>query len=721
MLLDPRSTRRGSGLLALALLLGFAHDASAQARYPIKIKSVRIGLPPGPFSRERDEFRQPYYIYKGAAWAPVWVELECGKITQPAIEITVETPDGDDLMSSASIVVPAPPPGVAQGHSLGRIPYLKPGGTYTDVTVSIHVPGSSEKLAESFTQRSIPGLAPAKYLLLSVGSSLPGFRLPKATAANPQDVLDAEQLRNGQVELAQIISTNNLPDQWFGYSGVDLLILTTGQDRSFYEALANDPKRRAALREWIRRGGHIIVSVGANADLFSALPELREMLPARIAPEGKRFMDGIAVSLPSQSLKILRPPPGGKLALQSVEAIPDRPYLSLLTNDATTDRVPLVVQSSFGLGRVTLVAFDLDAGSFVDFDIRDVFWEWLINASSTRLPPIVKSEDRTDDEDDRYVTAMQNNLEFFEGVPVISFGWVALFILFYILLIGPVEYIILKRLFKRLEWTWVTFPIIVATVSAAAYFTAYDLKGRDLKVNKIDLVDIDLQGNRVYGNTWFTIFSPRIQNYTIGIEPAGPRGDDPSGATWSPEGLAQTRPDTLVSWHGKARSSRQSLFRRSYSYDVPPEPDASGRWLYADGLDQVPIQVWSTKSFTASWAARFEAAKPPFASTLRMSDADPNQITGSVTCNLPVVSLTEARLFYRDHVTTLPTLARGAERFVSTSNQAAAANSWLQTVSVSTNPSQGRYPRGYQQEASDDPTFRLWPVLFHGLLHGPKY
>ena len=67
---------------------------------------------------------------------------------------------------------------------------------------------------------------------------------------------------------------------------------------------------------------------------------------------------------------------------------------------------------------------------------------------------------------DEFTGALQGSLDFFEGVPVVSFGWVALFILIYIILIGPVDYLFLKKVVKRLEWTWVTFPVIVITVSA---------------------------------------------------------------------------------------------------------------------------------------------------------------------------------------------------------------------------------------------------------------
>src|SRR5262249_14360796 len=164
----------------------------------------------------------------------------------------------------------------------------------------------------------------------------------------------------------------------------------------------------------------------------------------------------------------------------------------------------------------------------------------------------------------------------------------------------------------RMELTWLTFPIIVATVCLSAYVAAVDLKGRELKVNKVDLVEIDLQGQRVYGQTWFTIFSPRIQNFTIGVEPT----------------IAKCSPaDTLVSWHGKAKSVRQSLFRRNYTYHTSTDPN-----VYADGLEQVPLQVWSTKSFTSNWAANL--TEPLIGSTLRLASADSKQITGSITSRL---------------------------------------------------------------------------------------
>ena len=79
-------------------------------------------------------------------------------------------------------------------------------------------------------------------------------------------------------------------------------------------------------------------------------------------------------------------------------------------------------------------------------------------------------------------------------VTVIPFGYVALFIILYIIVVGPLDFFLLKYVFKRLEWTWITFPVVVLSVSVIAYFAAdYALKGRDLKINKVDIVDFDLR------------------------------------------------------------------------------------------------------------------------------------------------------------------------------------------------------------------------------------
>src|SRR5262249_46631875 len=275
---------------------------------------------------------------------------------------------------------------------------------------------------------------------------------------------------------------------------------------------------------------------------------------------------------------------------------------------------------------------------------------------------------------------LQNSLEYFEGVPVIGFAWVALFIFIYILIVGPLDYLILKKVFKRLELTWVTFPVVVLTVSGLAYFAACALKGQELKVNKIDLVEFDLRGRETLGTSWFAVFSPRIQSYTIGVEPAG---------GWA----ARTgeAPPT-VSWLGQTKNVQRSLFRRSYQYAE-----------HAEGLLDVPIQVWSTKVFVGQWPGSFGPAAAPFTAELR---GDGLNLVGAVTNNLPA-DLSDVVLVYADRAYQIGTLRAGQRLPVTKTEQRFPA--WLQTVGTAV-----RSPDDRRDDAP--PRYSPWPALFHEVL-----
>jgi hypothetical protein len=316
---------------------------------------------------------------------------------------------------------------------------------------------------------------------------------------------------------------------------------------------------------------------------------------------------------------------------------------------------PVVVQGAYGLGRVTVVAVDLDKPPATRWPsaTQTSFWKHLLAEAGPNIPNSAganqniynyRGGNSPEAASDSQQHAINAHLEAFEGVPVISFGWVALFILIYILVVGPLDYLFLKKVVKRLEFTWITFPTVVLAVSAGAYFTAYHLKGSELRVNKLDVVDIDLQTGRAYGRTWFSVFSPRIQKYTVGIEPA---------AKWA--GPAETTdPAVTVSWFGAPRQGRQSLFRHYYEY--APR---------AVGLRGVPIQVWTTKGFQADWAAPLETGTPPFENRLRHPPGRPDEVIGNVTSHLPV-ALDDAILIYRGEVAALGALLPETQKTVPT-------------------------------------------------------
>jgi hypothetical protein len=629
------------------------------------------------------------------------------------------------------------------GNELGRLPYLKPGTTYASIKVRIKGVDSGKTYGELSDRSGLNSGTSAEgptFVVLGVGYNLNGFRLPtneRGEDDNNQAQSFRMELRGGWVETAQLIDVGMLPDHWFGYGAVDVMVLGTGANREFWEALGQPQheKRRKAIAEWVRRGGRVILSVGTNLDALDALKELKEMLPANIPPGGKKTVDQLSynwwqargsISKPNGVLKYR----DGKtdFPVVTLQPRPDRATRTILSEDDKGTK-PIAIQGPYGLGRVTVVAFDLDRAPLNEWIDRAAFWENMLNQAGYVLPTTGSKLEKYGTKNDEYSAALQGSLDFFEGVPVVSFGWVALFILIYIVLIGPVDYLFLKKVVKRLEWTWVTFPIIVITVSAGAYFAAYALKGRDLKINKVDLVDIDLAGKRMDGNTWFTLFSPRIQNYTIGVEPAGTvSGGDTSAPSWTPAVAKDAARDTVISWQGAVErrgygNSGSSFLSKRYSYQSIVDPQDPNRDLYAAGLDGVPIQVWTTKAFTAQWAAAIDPNNPPIIADLTERTAD-KALVGSITNNLPIEQFSDIALVWRGKVFSFADFPRGVAKTFSFSADGGSERNvmdlkaWIESgdryagVPTKWSPKQQERYSSFDQGTTTNPVFRFWQLMF---------
>ena len=110
---------------------------------------------------------------------------------------------------------------------------------------------------------------------------------------------------------------------------------------------------------------------------------------------------------------------------------------------------------------------------------------------------------------------LRGALDQFSGVRLVPFWVVGTLVFGYILLIGPVDYWLVKKVFKRMELTWLTFPTIVVTVSLAAYLAAYWTKGNKLLVNQVDLIDIENSSGQLRGTSWLNVFSPTTSTYDL--------------------------------------------------------------------------------------------------------------------------------------------------------------------------------------------------------------
>jgi hypothetical protein len=624
----------------LSAVLLHASFCSAQAQ-SVRIGQVQVGFPDGTADR-----------FKVGSWLPVSVELLVEGSAGPfSGTLTVEADDCDGLATR----FPVP----ALERSGWILAYTKTGtldskirltvagtaGTVPVRVVEVYDPQEHATVLAS-GRKLLPALRPAQTLLLELG---PGVGLDPARQAPP--LAPPSDGGGGSWSLARQTAVDRLPDQWFGYEGVDVVLLPTGDaNRDLLERLRATGKE-AALAQWVEMGGHLVVSVGKNHALLNGAGALRDLLPAEVVSyqASPERLDQLAEIVRDRGSKIqtdlVTPRVHLKLRPSARTVLHSRPGLG--------DRAdPVVVQAPHGLGRVTLLAFDTGEGPFAAWEGRHDFWMILLDLRAAASPDGPAPAARFQAEERDLALPFFGYLEHFPEVPSFPFGWFAVLMLAYLLLVGPVEYFLLRRFAGRLEWTWVTLPLLVTAALAGIYGLALHLKGDRLRIHKVDVVEIDAERRQAYGSTWFSLFSPEAAKYDLALEPGAPEA--------SPRGV-------VLSWMGRPGSGLRGLERsqrfeafgptaaEGYAYAVHEEAEAGS--FAQVRLEQVPVPIWSARTFTARWQLALPANPVP--SSLRQRPRSLSLDRGStLTWNLPF-PLRQAQLLHYDRGWRLGDLAPG--------------------------------------------------------------
>ncbi|HVW38414.1 MAG TPA: hypothetical protein VHB99_13955, partial [Pirellulales bacterium] len=252
--------------------------------------------------------------------------------------------------------------------------------------------------------------------------------------------------------------------------------------------------------------------------------------------------------------------------------------------------LPLVLRAPHVFGRVTFVALDLARGPLAEWPGRTPFIKRLLDG---RLEGAKRDEQDLGRGPAAHLGLtdlagqLRGSLDQFPEVELAPFWLVAGLVFVYLLLIGPVDFFLHRRLTRRMGLTWLTFPFWVLLFSAGAYWGAGRLKGDQLRVNQVDLVDFDAASQQVRGTSWLNVFSPETKMYDLSLAPRL-AATDPAEPT-----------EKLWSWMGMPGPALGGMEQTAALAATTLQP-----YRFSAGLDATngaPIPVWSTKAFTARW------------------------------------------------------------------------------------------------------------------------
>ena len=186
---------------------------------------------------------------------------------------------------------------------------------------------------------------------------------------------------------------------------------------------------------------------------------------------------------------------------------------------------------------------------------------------------------------------IRSALDVFDGVKTTPFSILALLLLLYVVTIAPLDWFLVKKVFKRPLLTWGTFPlsvVIFIVVSVALY---RHTTPQHECMNQLDVVDVDLASGRARDVSWFGFYSPVGNRYDLKFAPKISDYQITEGSETSVILPLSLSGEGLGGAEQKAYSPK--LWNEQYSVEC-------------DALRRFPVAPRSSKSFVGRWYGELE-------------------------------------------------------------------------------------------------------------------
>ncbi len=328
------------------------------------------------------------------------------------------------------------------------------------------------------------------YLIGIIAPRPEAFVVLGGLALNPSSTMNGAALLERSITRIPML-LSDVPDRVEGLRALDALIIS-GVDTSELT-----PDQGRALQAWVEQGGRLIVGGGASAArTLGGLPEA--------LVKDWRSMDG---STEISALDALGQFAGQEVRVPGPFAVtwPAAGY-ALIEQDGHA----LLAEKRLGEGYVNYAALDLSGSPFDAWAGASRFWEKLLTPGSAyppNAPPDISPR------------AMRSSSIYYalQNLPMLelpSIRWLGALLVVYILLVGPVNYLALRRI-RKLEWGWLSIFGLTVLFSAGAFALGSSIRGGDVILNKISVLNFDAQRAASPMQSYLGIFSPERSAYTL--------------------------------------------------------------------------------------------------------------------------------------------------------------------------------------------------------------
>lgn len=455
--------RRITLWIGIVILIAFALPTPAMAQNPTGIAMQATALYEG--------------TSKYGEWLPVSVTLtNNGADVRGFVELKVT---GSDNATTYAQMVELP-----RGARKLVTVYTVPNNFARRLIVTFRAENESDPIAE--TEVNVRPVPTIRYVAAGISSGGSGL-----------EALAGINFRGESQDDNAIIvplTLEQLPDRPETLRTLDLLVIR-GVDTS-----SLTPRQQAALEQYVALGGVLVLGGGTDAArVLSGVPD--SLHPVDLAGESRLdTLPGLG-AIGNEEIRVQGP----------FSVANGTPRNDTLVRYREGEQ-PLIVEYPLGDGAVIWMAVDPGLSPFDAWAGVETFWQRVIDNRAfypPQMPPDVAPRQlQTQD----LFYALQN----LPSLELPSLQILVPVLAVYILLVGPVNYLILRRQ-KKLEWAWLTIPALTVLFSIGAYGLGYGLRGNDVIVNQVALIRGIEGGDSAYIRALVGIFSPSRSTYDLSI------------------------------------------------------------------------------------------------------------------------------------------------------------------------------------------------------------
>lgn len=468
-----------------------------------------------------------------------------------------------------------------------------------------------------------------------VGIGTSGMKLDSAVLRSAKGIL-------GDYTVTELDQSQWLPESAAAWDGVDLLVFSSS-NRDLLEGLRDS--QASGVRDWVRGGGRCLLTLGANAEAWFQHPSLGEMVPGKWLEVALQCNPGPLESFLNSEIP-LQPFDSAILELNDAG-------LDLLGQKADRGRYPLLAKWAFGLGKVRLIATEIDSQSLLRWESQPAFIKWILNdqweGRGANAKSMVGAEDLS--------LQLNSTLDQFANLRMGNLTQISVLLGLMLAVLGPIDFFLVAKRWKRPRWTWLT--LIGTSVGCCLLLSVMQQRWKPSspQLNAVELLDIDARTGVVTAKTYAHLYG-------------GSRGVFSVEARANPKGLlhdqlrgdSKVPPSIVVDWMGQPGKSlggfdsTVATDRIMPSYEIVKKASVQG--LVPSSIQWLGLPEAGTKSLMAT--EEMPMPKDWQFGNLSSIPGAVDLLNGSIVNPLPC-ELRNGVLLYRGRFYSLPLRMRTGE------------------------------------------------------------